>query len=96
MPVHIHASPAPHQEAEQALRPAVVYRKVSGGNRSRRGADTQQVLTSVIQMTRLRGLDSRAVFVDLLRAVAGGVSRPLSSRTQPSGDLQRHNRRCWR
>ena len=82
MPVHIHASPAPHQEAEQALRPAVGYRKVSGGNRSRRGADTQQVLTSVIQTTRHRGLDSRAVFVDLLRARQPRVSPALISPPQ--------------
>ncbi len=35
---------ATNWRAEQALRPAVVNRKVSGGNRSARGADTQHVL----------------------------------------------------
>jgi hypothetical protein len=45
-----------------------VNRKVSGGNRSRRGADTQQILASVVHTARLRGLDARAVLVDLLRA----------------------------
>ena len=59
---------ATNWRAEQALRPAVVNRKVSGGNRSRRGADTQQVLASVVHTARLRGLDTRAVLVDLLQA----------------------------
>jgi hypothetical protein len=45
-----------------------VNRKVSGGNRSRRGADTQQILASVVHTARLRRLDARAALVDLLRA----------------------------
>lgn len=73
---------ATNWRAEQALRPAVVNRKVSGGNRSRRGADTQQVLTSVIQTTRLRGLDSRIVLVDLLCARRPHVSPALISPPQ--------------
>jgi hypothetical protein len=48
---------ATNWRAEQALRPAVVNRKVSGGNRSSRGAETQEILTSVIQTARLRHLD---------------------------------------
>lgn len=59
---------ATNWRAEQALRPAVVNRKVSGGNRSARGAQTQQILSSVIQTARLRDLDAAAVLVDLLRA----------------------------
>jgi transposase len=39
-------------KAEQAIRPAVVNRKVWGGNRTRLGADTQQVLMSVFQTCR--------------------------------------------
>ena len=34
---------ATNWRAEQAIRPAVVTRKVCGGNRTRKGADTQQV-----------------------------------------------------
>lgn len=34
--------------AEQAIRPAVVNRKISGGNRCPRGARTQEVLTTVV------------------------------------------------
>jgi transposase len=59
---------ATNWRAEQALRPAVVNRKVSGGNRSPRGAVTQQILASVVHTARLRRLDARAILVDLLRA----------------------------
>jgi transposase len=59
---------ATNWRAEQALRPAVVNRKVSGGNRSTRGAATQEILSSVVQTARLRDLDPRAVLVDLLRS----------------------------
>ena len=38
---------ATNWRAEQAIRPAVVIRKVCGGNRTRHGADTQQILASV-------------------------------------------------
>jgi transposase len=59
---------ATNWRAEQALRPAVVNRKVSGGNRSPRGAHTQQILASVMHTARLRRLNAREVLVDLLRA----------------------------
>ena len=39
-------------KAEQAIRPAVVNRKVWGGNRTRTGADTQGILMSVFQTCR--------------------------------------------
>jgi transposase len=41
-------------KAEQAIRPAVVNRKVWGGNRTLIGASTQQVLMSVFQTCRRR------------------------------------------
>ena len=59
---------ATNWRAEQALRPAVVNRKVSGGHRSPVGARTQEILTSVIQTARLRDIGPRDVLVDLLRA----------------------------
>jgi transposase len=68
---------ATNWRAEQALRPAVVNRKVSGGNRSRHGADTQQILSSVVQTARLRNLDPRDVLVELLRAPEPIVSPAL-------------------
>lgn len=54
--------------AERALRPAVVNPKGSGGNPSLGGAETQQILASVIHTAGLRNPDARAVLVDLLRA----------------------------
>jgi transposase len=53
--------------AEQALRPAVVTRKVCGGNRSWRGAATQQILTSVLRTAHQRQLDANALMVAMLR-----------------------------
>ena len=47
---------ATNWRAEQAIRPAVVTRKVCGGNRTRHGADTQQVLASVVRTARQRDL----------------------------------------
>lgn len=70
---------ATNWRAEQALRPAVVNRKVSGGNRSARGAETQQILSSVIQTARVRDLDPRDVLVDLLRSPQPAVSPALTT-----------------
>jgi len=55
--------------AEQALRGAVITRKVcGGGNRTTRGAVTQQVLASVLRTARQRGLDTHSVLTPLLCA----------------------------
>jgi transposase len=60
---------ATNWRAEQALRPAVVTRKMcGGGNRTRRGADSQQVLASVLRTLDQRGLDPTHVLVSLLTA----------------------------
>jgi transposase len=69
---------ATNWRAEQAIRPAVITRKVcGGGNRTTRGAVTQQVLASVLRTTRQRGLDTHAVLTPLLRAPTSIVSPPL-------------------
>ena len=59
---------ATNWRAEQAIRPAVVIRKVCGGNRTRHGADTQQVLASVVRTARQRDLDLPPVVATMLRA----------------------------
>ncbi len=64
--------------AEQALPPAVVNRNVSGGNRSPRGAQAQQILASVVQTARLRRLDTREVLAELLRGRLPIVSTALT------------------
>ena len=61
--------------AEQAIRPAVITRKAcGGGNRSRQGADTQQILASILRTAHQRGLDTTDVLTTLLRAPAPIVS----------------------
>ena len=60
---------ATNWRAEHALRPAVVTRKMcGGGNRTDRGATSQQILASVLRTADQRGLDATDVFVALLTA----------------------------
>jgi transposase len=59
---------ATNWRAEQALRPAVVTRKVWGGNRTARGAQTQQVLASLLRTIQQRELDAAALLTGILRA----------------------------
>ena len=59
---------ATNWRAEQAIRPAVVTRKVCGGNRTRHGADTQQVLASVVRTAHQRDLDLAPLIATMLRA----------------------------
>lgn len=59
---------ATNWRAEQALRPAIVTRKVCGGNRSWNGADSQQILASVIRTTSQRQLNPHSVLASLLHA----------------------------
>jgi transposase len=58
---------ATNWRAEHALRPAVVTRKVCGGNRSSRGAHTQEVLASILRTIQQRQLDAAPIFAQLLR-----------------------------
>jgi len=51
---------------EQAVRPAVVNRKVWGGNRTWLGAHAQSVLTSVIRTCLQRGIDILSFFAEVL------------------------------
>jgi transposase len=59
---------ATNWRAEHALRPAVVTRKVCGGNRSPRGAHTQEVLASVLRTIQQRNLDAAAILPALLHS----------------------------
>ena len=69
---------ATNWRAEHALRPAVVTRKMcGGGNRTARGAQTQQILASVLRTADQRGLDATAVVVSLLTATQPTVALSL-------------------
>jgi transposase len=74
---------ATNWRAEHALRPAVVTRKMcGGGNRTRHGAESQQILTSVLRTADQRGLDVTDLLVTLLTAPTPMV--PPSLRTVPA------------
>ena len=69
---------ATNRRAEHALRPAVVARKVCGGNRTDRGAETHAVLASVLRTIQQRHLDVGEVFSGLLRS-----SEPITALAPP-------------
>ena len=74
---------ATNWRAEQALHPAVVTRKLAdGGNRTARGAVTQQVLASVLRTANQRGLDAGAIVADLLHHQTPTVAPALQSPPQ--------------
>lgn len=74
---------ATNWRAEQALRPAVVTRKMcGGGNRTARGAQSQEVLVTVLRTADQRGLDATAILTTLLTASTPTV--PLGLRSVPA------------
>ncbi len=70
------AVPATNWEAEQAIRPAVVNRKVWGGNRTWAGARAQGVLLSVFETCRRQGR--------LALDFVGQTLRAFGNRTLPT------------
>lgn len=58
---------ATNWRAEHAIRPAVVTRKVCGGNRSWAGADSQQILISVIRTASQREVNPHVVLASMLQ-----------------------------
>jgi transposase len=72
---------ATNWRAEQAIRPAVVTRKVCGGNRTEHGAHTQSVLATVLRTSTQRHLDPLPILTDLLHAAAPRLSGALCAPT---------------
>ena len=72
------AVPATNWWGEQAIRPAVVTRKVWGGNRTASGAITQQIIASVIRTCTQQHVDPALVIERLLRSPVPRVA-PLPS-----------------
>lgn len=60
--------PATNYRAEQAIRPAVVNRKMNGGNRTWAGADDQGVVTSLLRTWAQRGCNVIQSCIRLLTA----------------------------
>jgi transposase len=60
--------PASNHWAEQAIRPAVVTRKIWGGNRTWRGAETQWILATTFRTCEQQGVDSEPIIAEVLRS----------------------------
>ena len=74
---------ATNWRAEQALRPAVVTRKMcGGGNRTPQGARSQEILASVLRTADQRDLDATEILTILLTAPTPTV--PLAFRSVPA------------
>ena len=70
--------PFENNAAERAIRPAVIIRKNSYGNRSERGADSQAVLMSIFRTLKQRGHDPIRTIVSALTVyLTTGQSTPL-------------------
>jgi transposase len=58
--------PFDNNHAERSIRPAVILRKNSYGNRSQRGADCQAVLMSIFRTLKQRGYDPIQTVIDAI------------------------------
>ena len=72
---------ATNWRGEQGVRPAVVNRKVWGGNRSDRGAEIQGRVMTFLRTANQQGADAIALLVNLARAPTPGVVDGLNLRS---------------
>ena len=75
---------ATNYRGEQAVRPAVVTRKVWGGNRTENGAHTQEMLMSVLRTSHQNNKDPITLLANLLRAKRPYVLELVSARASPN------------
>jgi transposase len=71
--------PATNYRGEQAIRPAVVNRKVSGGNRTDSGAAAQAITMSVLQTCKQQAIDGLAYISQTLRGFVTSLFAPLQA-----------------
>jgi len=69
--------PFDNNAAERAIRPAVIIRKNSYGNRSHQGADCQAVLMSIFRTLKQRGHDPIRTIVNALATYLTTGQLPL-------------------
>jgi transposase len=69
--------PATNYRGEQAIRPAVVNRKVWGGNRTPAGARAQAITMSVLQTCKQRAIDAFAYLSQTFRGFVASLFVPL-------------------
>jgi hypothetical protein len=68
-----------NNHAEQQIRPDVIFRKITFGNRSPQGAENHSVIMSILQTARLNGIDPLSALERiLLRSPQNPLVRALS------------------
>lgn len=75
--------PASNWWGEQAIRPAVVTRKIWGGNRTGHGAVTQQTIATFFRTSHQQGVDPHALLQEVLRSPVATVASLPSLRSGP-------------
>jgi transposase len=78
---------------EQEIRPAVVVRKISAGNRTLGGAHVHEIAASVSRTAERNGQDLALVLPDLLRSPTGYVLPVLPGWPRPPPQEDPHERR---
>jgi transposase len=81
--LHCPGVEATNNRAERAVRPAVIARKVWGGNRTANGARTQHILVSVLASCGQQGKDAFPRLVGLLRAPRAMILDLVPDRPSP-------------
>ena len=77
--------PADNNHAERQMRFAVVMRKNSYGNQSKRGAQAQAILMSIFRTCQLRGIDPIAFLADsVAAAMRSGSPLPIPESHSPA------------
>ena len=77
--------PSDNNHAEREIRPAVLMRKTSYGNRSDRGAETQQILMTVLRTLKQRGYQPLDTLPEILgEYIQTGQLPPLPHNLAPS------------
>ena len=74
---------ATNWRGETGIRPAVVNRKVWGGNRTNRGADTQQILMTLFRTAAQQGRDIIDTFASILTNPTPTVALHLTTPQPP-------------
>jgi transposase len=69
-----------NNHAEQQIRPDVIFRKITFGNRSHNGAQYHSVIISILQTAKLNGIDAIRTFENVL---LGSKQYPLLTALSP-------------
>ncbi len=75
--------PSHNNHAEQQIRPDVIFRKITFGNRSQKGAVNHSILQSIIQTARLNNIDCPGILKEVLCGKGTQRKRLLRSIRSP-------------